>query len=49
VRRVSKLATSERTNRPAPALLAILARATPPRTAGRAYARLIRRFSSILT
>lgn len=48
VRLVSRMAASERTNRAPGALLGALARATPPRTAGYLYARLIRRFSSVL-
>jgi FAD-dependent urate hydroxylase len=48
VRRVSRLAASERTNRPANAPARFLARLVPARLAGRGYASLIRSFSSVL-
>jgi FAD-dependent urate hydroxylase len=48
VRRVSKLAASERTNRPAHPVVNALARLVPPAAAGRAYTSLIRRSSSVL-
>jgi FAD-dependent urate hydroxylase len=48
VRRVSRMAASERTNRPAGAATRALARLVPPVVAGRAYTSLVRSFSSVL-
>jgi FAD-dependent urate hydroxylase len=48
VRRISKLAASERTNRPAGAPTRVLARLVPPRVAGRGYTALVRSISSVL-
>jgi FAD-dependent urate hydroxylase len=48
VRRISRLAESERTNRPPSTLLAIVARLTPVSVGSRAYARLIRSVSNVL-
>jgi FAD-dependent urate hydroxylase len=48
VRRVSKLAASERTNRPTNAPVKILARLVPAGLAGRGYLCLVRSFSSVL-
>lgn len=49
VRIVSRLAASERTNKPASPLLAVMTGRIPASMAGAAYARLVRRFSSVLT
>jgi 2-polyprenyl-6-methoxyphenol hydroxylase-like FAD-dependent oxidoreductase len=48
VRRVSRLAESERTNRPPNPLLSTAARLVPTAIASRAYARLVCSFSSVL-
>ncbi|MER7273270.1 NAD(P)/FAD-dependent oxidoreductase [Dactylosporangium sp. NPDC000244] len=48
VRRVSRMAASERTNRPAGPLTRALARLVPAGLAGRGYASLIRRCSTVL-
>ena len=48
VRRVSRMAARETTNKPAPRLAALASRLVPPTLAGRAYTRLIRRFSNVL-
>lgn len=48
VRLVSRMAASERTNKPASAALALATRRIPPTVVGSAYARLVRRFSSVL-
>jgi FAD-dependent urate hydroxylase len=48
VRRVSQLAASERTNRPANATAKFLARLVPAGIAGRGYVSLVRSFSSVL-
>jgi FAD-dependent urate hydroxylase len=48
VRRVSTMAASERTNRPANAPTRFLARLVPPGMAGRGYLSLVRSFSSVL-
>jgi FAD-dependent urate hydroxylase len=48
VRRVARLAASERTNRPPGVVLATLARMTPAGLGGRAQLRLLRSFSDVL-
>lgn len=48
VRRVSKLAASERTDRPASTPTKLLTRLVPPGIAGRGYTALIRSWSSVL-
>ncbi|HEY3941231.1 MAG TPA: NAD(P)/FAD-dependent oxidoreductase [Acidimicrobiales bacterium] len=48
LRLVSRMAASERTNRPTGRLLGLASQMTPAAVAGRAYAQLIRRFSSVL-
>jgi FAD-dependent urate hydroxylase len=48
VRLVSRMAASERTNRPPGPVLGLLARHTPASITGRGYARLVRRISSVL-
>ena len=48
VRRISKLAAGERTNRPANAPTRLLARLVPPHVAGCGYTALVRSISSVL-
>ena len=48
LRLVSHMAASERTNKPASPLLALLTGRIPPSVTGSAYARLVKRFSSVL-
>jgi FAD-dependent urate hydroxylase len=49
VRRVSRLAATENTNKPVGPLTAYLARLVPPKLLGTVYARTVRSFSSVLT
>jgi FAD-dependent urate hydroxylase len=48
IRLISRMAASERTNRPPGVVLGLLARSFPPALAGRAQLRLLRRISSVL-
>jgi FAD-dependent urate hydroxylase len=48
VRKVSRRAGSERTNKPVPVPLRVLARMIPPSLVGRAYAAQLRGVSSVL-